>query len=249
MTKPAPVALPPLPGRPPLLCPGCPHSGVFYTLNILGKRHRLSDISKEPDVIVTGDIGCYTLATYPPLLGMDTTDCMGASIGMAIGMEKAGVNRKVVAVIGDSTFLHSGITGLIDAVYNNSHITVIILDNSTTAMTGHQEHPGTGKSAKNVDAFSVDNEKVVRGIGVEDVKVVSAFNIKELRSTLKKAIDNPSLSVVIVRGDCPTKTRKRSVPMEIDSETCTSCGTCLKSVCSYSENRRECFYRTCPVHR
>ncbi len=222
---------PSLPARPPLLCPGCPHSGVFYTLNILGKRSRLSDKSKEPDVIVTGDIGCYTLAAYPPLLGMDTTDCMGASIGTALGMEKAGVGRKIVAFIGDSTFLHSGITGLVDAVYNNSHITVIILDNSTTAMTGHQEHPGTGMSARNKEAPSVDNKQIVRGIGVKDVKVIDAFDLKALRSTLKSAIDNEELSVVIVRGDCPTKTRARSIPMAIDSEACTSCGTCLKIGC------------------
>ncbi|HAV10480.1 MAG TPA: indolepyruvate ferredoxin oxidoreductase subunit alpha [Dehalococcoidia bacterium] len=223
--------LPPLPGRPPLLCPGCPHSGVFYTLNILGKRSRLSDKSKEPEIIVTGDIGCYTLATYPPLYGMDTADCMGASIGTALGIEKANIGRKVVAVIGDSTFLHSGITGLVDAVYNNSKITVIILDNSTTAMTGHQEHPGTGKSAKSVETQAVDNEQIVRGLGVKDVQVVDAFDLKALRNTLKSCISNEQLSVVIVRGDCPTKTRRRSIPMVIDYETCTSCETCLKIGC------------------
>jgi len=230
-TKPAPVTLPQLPGRPPLLCPGCPHSGIFYTLNILGKRHRLSGKKVAPEIIVTGDIGCYTLATYPPLLGMDTTDCMGASIGMAIGMERASVGKKVVAVIGDSTFLHSGITGLIDALYNNSCITVVILDNSTTAMTGHQEHPGTGKSVKSTETAVVDNEQIVRGIGIKDVKVVNAFDIKALRTILKSAIDNPELSVVIVRGECPTKTRKRSVPMVINTDACTVCGTCLKIGC------------------
>jgi len=148
-----------LPGRPPLLCPGCPHTGIFFVLSSLGQRARLAKAKDktlaDSPLVITGDIGCYTLGTYPPLLAMDTCACMGASIGEALGMEKAGVSKKVVAVIGDSTFLHSGITGLVNGVYNNARITLVILDNGTTAMTGHQEHPGTGISVQGKETRKV----------------------------------------------------------------------------------------------
>jgi indolepyruvate ferredoxin oxidoreductase alpha subunit len=224
-----------LPRRPPLLCPGCPHSSMFYVLASMGQRLKLPSAKekepKESPLTITGDIGCYTLATYPPLNAMDTTACMGASIGQAIGMEKAGLKSKIVAVIGDSTFLHSGITPLVDAVYNQSKITVIILDNGTTAMTGHQEHPGTGISAQGKQVGQVTLENLVRGMGIKDVKVVNAFSIKDLRAAVKDSLDKPELSVIISRGDCAVRTPRGSDPRAIDTERCNQCGICLLVGC------------------
>ena len=230
------VALPQgLPGRPPVLCPGCPHAGMFFVLNTVGQRSKLLDArgksEQEGKLIITGDIGCYTLATYPPLRAMDTTACMGAGIGQALGMEKAGVGNKVVAVIGDSTFLHSGITGLVDAVYNKAGITVIILDNGTTAMTGHQDHPGTGVSAQGKKTNMVELERLVCGIGVEDVKVVNAFDIKALRAAVRDSLDNPELSVIIVRGTCSVRLRERSGYRAVDMDKCDGCEVCLRIGC------------------
>ncbi len=225
-----------LPRRPPLLCPGCPHTGIFFVLSSLGQRAKLAKTQDrtlaDSPLIITGDIGCYTLGAYPPLLAMDTCACMGASIGEALGMEKANVGKKVVAVIGDSTFLHSGITGLVDAVYNNSQITLVILDNGTTAMTGHQEHPGTGISAQGKEAGKVELEQLIRGIGVKDVSVVDAFDMKELRSSVRSALEKPELSVIIVRGDCAVRVPKRGEPRAIDIDSCNLCGVCLLLGCS-----------------
>ena len=227
--------VPELPKRPPLLCPGCPHTGIFFVLSTIGQRagpaKARGKTAGKPKLIITGDIGCYTLATYPPLLAMDTCACMGASIGEALGMEKAGVSEKIVAVIGDSTFLHSGITGLVNAVYNKGHITLLILDNGTTAMTGHQEHPGTGISAQGKEAGAVKLEPLVRGIGVRDVKVVDAFNMKELRASVRSSLDSPELSVIIVQGACSVHVPKRSAPRAIDVEKCNLCGVCLRLGC------------------
>jgi indolepyruvate ferredoxin oxidoreductase alpha subunit len=225
-----------LPGRPPTLCPGCPHAGVFFVLSSMGQRSKLLDsrgkAQKQSKLIITGDIGCYTLATYPPLRALDTTACMGASIGEALGMEKAGIGSKVVAVIGDSTFFHSGITGLVDAVYDQAGITIIILDNGTTAMTGHQDHPGTGISAQGKKTKAVELERLVRGIGVEDVKVVDAFNVKALRTSVRSAINSSELSVIIVRGTCPMHVRRtHSEPRAVDADKCNGCGTCLRIGC------------------
>jgi indolepyruvate ferredoxin oxidoreductase alpha subunit len=218
-----------LPRRPPLLCPGCPHTGLFFILSSIGGRTKLAKgkALKESKLIITGDIGCYTLGAYPPLLAMDTCACMGASIGQALGMEKAGVSNKVVAVIGDSTFLHSGITGLVDGVYNQGGITLVILDNGTTAMTGHQEHPGTGVSA---------------GIGVRDVKVVDAFDMKLLRSTMRSALDNSEISVIIVRGACSVQVPRRGQPRAIDQERCNLCGTCLLLGCSAIQREEDTIF-------
>jgi indolepyruvate ferredoxin oxidoreductase alpha subunit len=233
---PARIDLSSLPKRPPLLCPGCPHTGVFYVLSSIGQRLRLPGAKdravREPKLIIAGDIGCYTLGAYPPLNAMDTTACMGASIGQALGMAKAGISRdRVVAVIGDSTFLHSGMTPLVNAVYNQGEITVLILDNSTTAMTGHQDHPGTGVSAQGKQTGSVRIEEVVRGIGVKHVQVVDAFNLKDLRTAVRASLDIPELSVVIVRGDCAAHVRRRSTPSVVDTEKCNQCGTCLLIGC------------------
>ena len=227
--------VPELPGRPPTLCPGCPHAGIFFVLSTMGQRYESVDsrgrTQKEAKLIITGDIGCYTLATYPPLRTIDTTACMGASIGKALGMEKAGVADKVIAVIGDSTFLHSGITGLVNAVYDRGQITIIILDNGTTAMTGHQDHPGTGISAQGKKTKAVELERLVRGVGVEDVKVVDAFDMKALRASAKSSVGSSELSVIIVRGNCPMRVRTQSEPRAIDVERCDGCETCLRIGC------------------
>ncbi|OGO30519.1 MAG: indolepyruvate ferredoxin oxidoreductase subunit alpha [Chloroflexi bacterium RBG_16_56_11] len=224
-----------LPRRPPLLCPGCPHTGIYFVLNSIGQRSRLVEHKnngpQEPKLIITGDIGCYTLGAYPPLNVLDTTACMGAGIGQALGMEKAGVKSRIVAVIGDSTFLHSGITGLVNAVYNSGHITILILDNRTTAMTGHQEHPGTGVSAQGEQTFAVDIEALVRGIGVKDVKVINAFDIKALRAGVRDSLERPEVSVIIVRGSCAMLVRKRAHPRTVDIEKCDRCGVCLRLGC------------------
>ena len=231
------VAVPPeLPKRPPLLCPGCPHAGIFFVLSSIGQRLPLPEAkgksAKESGLIITGDIGCYTLGTYPPLSAMDTCACMGASIGQALGIEKAGTTKKVVAVIGDSTFLHSGITGLVNAVYNKARITIIILDNGTTAMTGHQEHPGTGISAQGQETRKVELESLIRGIGVSGVRVVDAFNLRDLRGSVRKALDSSELSVMIIRGNCSVRLPVRSEPRVIDAEKCNQCGICLRLGCS-----------------
>jgi indolepyruvate ferredoxin oxidoreductase alpha subunit len=148
----------------------------------------------------------------------------------------------VVAVIGDSTFLHSGITGLVNGVYNKGQITLIILDNGTTAMTGHQEHPGTGISAQGKETRKVELEQLVRGIGVNDVKVVDAFNMKALRASVRSSLDNPELSVIIVRGACSVRVPKRGEPRAIDAERCNLCGTCLLLGCSAIQREDERFF-------
>lgn len=232
----------PLPLRPPVLCPGCPHTGAFFTLKKVGFYRGTSDRTapveeqllgrlKRTGAVISGDIGCYTLSVLPPLLALDTTTCMGASIGTAMGMEKAGLHNKVVAVIGDSTFLHSGITPLLDVVYNGGTITTVILDNATTAMTGHQEHPGTGFSAQGKPARRADLEKVVRGLGVEDVKVVDAFELEAIEAALLDSVERDEPSVVIVRGDCSLKARAAGEPYVVKADICDGCSTCLRLGC------------------
>jgi indolepyruvate ferredoxin oxidoreductase alpha subunit len=228
--------VPELPARPPLFCPGCPHTGVSFILNTMGQRSKILDSKgqgiKESNMVITGDIGCYTLAALSPFQVIDTTACMGASIGKAIGLEKAGIEAKIVALIGDSTFLHSGIPELINAVYNNSKITVLILDNGTTAMTGHQEHPGTGKTVKGEKTKAVDIEKLVKSLGIDDFSIVNAFDMKEIRTTLRKAVDNPELSVIVVRGACAMRVKQKSAPLVIDESLCGKCGVCIKIGCN-----------------
>jgi len=226
---------PGLPKRPPLLCAGCPHTGLFFVLSSLGKRFKLpksrGKTPVEPKLVITGDIGCYTLGAYPPLNAMDTCACMGASIGQALGMAKAGTSQKVVAIIGDSTFMHSGITPLVNAVYNEGRLTIVILDNGTTAMTGHQHHPGTGISAQGRETRAVPLESLVRGVGISDVKVINAFDIKGLRAALRSSLDSSELSVIIVRGRCAVRIPRGSEPMVIDTEKCNQCELCLRIGC------------------
>lgn len=208
--------------RPPVLCPGCPHRGVFLVLRKL-------------KAVVTGDIGCYTLGALAPLSAMDTTVCMGASIGMGLGMEKARgkeFGKKVVAVIGDSTFYHSGITGLVDVVYNGGNTTVVILDNSTTGMTGHQEHPGTGKNLRGEVAARIDLEKLVAALGVRRIRVVDPLQIKELEGILKEEMDAEEPSVVITKRSCALIAKKAHSPsITVIPELCRQCGLCLQSGC------------------
>ncbi|MEA3296618.1 MAG: indolepyruvate ferredoxin oxidoreductase subunit alpha, partial [candidate division Zixibacteria bacterium] len=176
--------------RPPVLCPGCPHRGVFMAL-------------KKLKIAVTGDIGCYTLGTLQPLNALDTCICMGASIGNAIGMERVqGAKKGVVAVIGDSTFFHSGITGLLDAVYNKSNATVIILDNRTTAMTGGQQHPATGVTLMGEEAGKVDIPALCRALGVKNILEVDPYNYNQCLETVKKEMARPELSVIIAGRPC-----------------------------------------------
>ena len=221
----APVRAPEeVPSRPPNLCPGCPHRGLFYVLS-------------KQKVIVTGDIGCYTLAALPPLSTMDTCVCMGASIGNAFGIEKAlgkAALGKVVAVIGDSTFIHSGITGLIDIVYNRGFSTVIILDNRTTAMTGAQDNPATGKTLQQDPAHSLDLPGLCRAIGVEHVYVVNPHDLTQTEAVLKRELARDAPSVIITEAPCvllPDHRKKKRPVYEVITELCTGCKACGKLGC------------------
>jgi indolepyruvate ferredoxin oxidoreductase alpha subunit len=218
-----------LPARPPVLCPGCPHRGLFYVLQKL-------------KLTVSGDIGCYTLGCLNPLNSIDTTICMGASIGGAIGMEKARGRefaRKLVAVIGDSTFIHSGITGLVDAVYNHASITVIILDNRTTGMTGHQDNPVTGKTLKGETYSEIDLAELCRALGVKRVETVDPFAVKELERILKAELNADEPSVIITRRICALLDKTANPPYTSDSELCTHCGICLRLGCPAITSRED----------
>ncbi len=205
-----------VPARPPIMCAGCPHRGVFYVLNKL-------------KLVVNADIGCYTLGAQAPLSSVDTVICMGASIGMAHGFKKADADYNNVAVIGDSTFIHSGITGLINAVYNRSDITVIILDNSTTGMTGHQDHPATGKNAKGEVSPKLDIKKLVEAIGVDSVEVVDSYDLKELEALVKKGISSKGVSVIIAKREC--ELLKKGEKPKVEIHDCHGCKKCLKLGC------------------
>jgi indolepyruvate ferredoxin oxidoreductase alpha subunit len=212
-----------LPARPPVLCPGCSHRGVFYAL------HKLN-------ALVTGDIGCYSLGAFEPLSAMDTVICMGASIGNAHGLEKGGYAGRVAAVIGDSTFFHSGITGLLNMVYNRSHGTVVVLDNRTTAMTGHQDHPGTGRTLMGEDAPATLIDEVARGLGVPRVRVIDPYDLEATHAVLKEELDAAELSVVVSRRECILGARvKFDRRYEVDPERCEACGVCLKLGCPAME--------------
>ncbi len=214
----APAPAPGVPPRAPVLCPGCPHRGIFYALSRL-------------DVIVTGDIGCYSLGFAPPFNRMDTIICMGASIGMMHGMEKAGLEKPVVAVIGDSTFLHSGVTGLMDVVYNHGAGTVLILDNRTTAMTGHQDHPATGRTLMGAEAPRVSFEALARACGVQRVTTIDPYDLDAALETLKREIAAPEPSVIIAERPCALMVEHSGRPYHIAEDACRACGRCLKLGC------------------
>lgn len=208
-----------VPARPPVLCSGCPHRGVFYVLSKLKLN-------------VLGDIGCYTLGAVAPLSAMDAVVCMGASIGMAIGFDKADpeAHKHSVAVIGDSTFCHSGVTGLMDAVYNRSNVTVIILDNRTTGMTGHQNHPATGKTIKNEPTYELDLEQVCRAVGVKSVNTVDPNDIGTFEKVLKEELLKEEVSVIIAKRPCVLLTKKLYEGFVV-TDKCKNCKMCLKLGC------------------
>jgi indolepyruvate ferredoxin oxidoreductase alpha subunit len=218
---PAPTPKPPaLPLRPPVLCPGCPHRGLFYVL-------------KNLKLNVMGDIGCYTLGSLPPLAAMDTCICMGAGIGMAHGMSKAKPDSaaRTVAVIGDSTFVHSGITGLIDIVYNQGVGTVIIADNRTTAMTGHQDHPGTGQTVRGKPTKALDFAKLARAIGVTRVKVVDPLDLTATKKAIQRALKARAPAVVVATRPCVLLSRPAPAPVPVEPHACRGCKRCLQLGC------------------
>lgn len=216
-----PMNTPDIPMRPPVLCPGCPHRGLYY---VLGKLK----------LTVCSDIGCYTLGALPPLNGVDTCVCMGASIGMAHGMEKARgpeQARKTVAVLGDSTFCHSGLTGLLNMAYNRAVGTVIIADNSITGMTGHQNNPANGFDIHGEPTTQLDIVKLCESMGVASVRVVDPFNISELERVIKEETARDALSVIISRRPCALIVKQSNIPYACDLEKCKNCGMCMRIGC------------------
>ena len=211
-----------IPARPPVLCPGCPHRATFFVLKKLG-------------LTVSGDIGCYTLGAVAPLSSVDTTICMGASISAAHGMAKvrgSEFNKKLVSVIGDSTFMHSGITGLSDIVYNKGANTIIILDNSITGMTGHQDNPTTGKTIRGEATKQVNLVKLCLALGVEKVSVADPFDVKNFEEVIKDHINTNDVSVVIASRPCALlKTVKYEGFCEVNTEKCKKCKLCMRLGC------------------
>ena len=220
--KPACKPIEGLPGRPPAMCAGCPHRGMFYVLSKL-------------KLTVMGDIGCYTLGATPPLCAIDTTECMGASISSLHGFNKAlgaDAEKKTVAVIGDSTFMHSGMTGLANIAYNQTNSTVIILDNSITGMTGHQQNPTTGFNLRGDPAGKIDLEALVRAMGISRVRVVDPYNLAEAEAAVKEELEAEEPSVIISRRPCALlKKVKRGEPIQVNADKCKSCKACMKLGC------------------
>ncbi len=207
-----------IPARPPVMCAGCPHRGLFYTL-------------AKNKVTALGDIGCYTLGAVPPLGALDTTICMGASISGLHGFTKAG-GGKAVAVIGDSTFMHSGVTGLINAAYNESDSTIIIVDNSITGMTGHQQNPTTGFNLKGDPCTKIDLETLCKAVGIRRVRVVDPYNLAQCDEALKEELAADEPSVIISRRPCALlKYVKHNKPVVIDPNKCVGCKSCMKIGC------------------
>ena len=217
---PAPKADTELPGRPPVMCAGCPHRGVFYLL-------------AKNKITVTGDIGCYSLGAMAPLSAMDAVICMGASVSMAHGFEKARgreQSKHTVAVIGDSTFVHTGVNGLINAVYNKSNITLIILDNSTTGMTGHQENPATGKTIRRESTHKLDLYDLCKACGADSVRVTDAYDLANTEKVLKEELARDGVSVIIAQKPCALLDKSEKIP-HVVSDKCRNCKACLKLGC------------------
>lgn len=213
---------PDIPPRPPILCPGCPHRATFYAI-------------KKAKLHAAGDIGCYTLGALAPLSVVDTTVCMGSSISTLHGMEKAKGHDYVknwVAVIGDSTFMHTGVNSIINMFYNQSHATVVILDNRTTGMTGHQDHPATGKTLSGEIVPAVDFTQLLHGIGIENVRQINPFDQDEMVKALKEETQRDALSVIIARAPCALlKDQVFPYRVETITEKCVHCGACLQPGC------------------
>jgi indolepyruvate ferredoxin oxidoreductase alpha subunit len=226
LSAPSPQSLvpnpsPSLPNRPPALCPGCPHTGIFWAL-------------QKQKLIIGGDIGCYTLGGLPPHSTMDTCIDMGASITFAHGCDKAlGKTdpRRRVAFIGDSTFFHSGITGLINTVYNQSNVVTIISDNRTTGMTGHQNHPGTGQTLMGKFGHVIKPEEIARACGVKNVVVVDPYKVKDTRKTVREVLAKDEPAVIINRRACALHIRLHNPPYKVDPDKCNGCKTCITLGC------------------
>ena len=211
-----------LPGRPPVMCAGCPHRGLFYTL-------------AKNKCTVLGDIGCYTLGAAPPLNAIEMTLCMGASVSATHGFNKAlgkESEGRTVAVIGDSTFMHSGMTGLANIAYNQSNSTVIIVDNSITGMTGHQQNPTTGYNIKGDPAGKIDLESLVRAMGIRRVRIVDPYNLAECDAAVKEELAAEEPSVIISRRPCALlKYVKHKAPLKTDPQKCIGCKSCMRIGC------------------
>ena len=210
-----------IPVRPPVMCAGCPHRGTFYVLKKLG-------------LVVSGDIGCYTLGAVKPLEAVDSTICMGASVSAAFGMAKARgkeFNKKLVSVIGDSTFIHSGITGLIDMVYNKGSNTVIILDNSITGMTGHQDNPTTGKTIRGEETKQVDLIKLGQAIGIEHIVVADPFDVKNFEKIVKEEVERDEVSLIIAQRPCALLKKVKYTGHCTITDACKKCKQCMKLGC------------------
>ncbi len=211
---------PPVPPRPPVLCPGCPHRGVFHVLS----KMRLP---------VAGDIGCYTLALLPPLSALHTCGCMGASIGVAHGAAQAGIGERMVAVIGDSTFFHTGLPALVNVAFNRSNVITIILDNRTTGMTGHQQNPGTGHTLQMQETPPIELEPLVRALGLNRVVTVDAYDVKAVEAALKEFVKADGPSVLITRRECALlpEARRRWTQLRVVADTCNGCTMCFRIGC------------------
>ena len=211
-----------IPPRPPVMCAGCPHRGLFYTL-------------KKNKVTVLGDIGCYTLGAVAPLAAVDSVICMGASVSGLHGFSKSqngAMDNKTVAVIGDSTFMHSGITGLVNMAYNESNATVIIVDNSITGMTGHQQNPTTGFNLKGDPCAKIDLETLCRAVGIQRVRVIDPYNLAECDAVLKEELNANAPSVIISRRPCALlKYVKHNKPLIVDENKCIGCKSCMRIGC------------------
>jgi indolepyruvate ferredoxin oxidoreductase alpha subunit len=215
-------AQPELPGRPPSMCPGCPHRGMLWAL----RRNK---------AFIAGDIGCYTLGFLPPLDAIDTCQCMGAGISHAHGMSRVfGAGKeKITAVIGDSTFYHSGMTGLLNLAYNNGVALIVILDNSTTAMTGAQNHPGTGVTLMGDKTIDINIPEVVKALGIKWVETVNPYELKNTRKKVKEALEYDGPSVIISKSPCVLLKSKAvsGKPLKGDNEKCTNCKVCISLGC------------------
>ena len=218
-----------VPSRPPALCAGCPHRGIFY------------EVGKLKDVVVTSDIGCYTLGMAPPLNVGDTVICMGAGISAGLGFEKAfklaGVDKKVFGFVGDSTFFHSGMTGLVNAVYNKTNMVMVILDNRITAMTGHQQNPGTGKTLMGEVTEMVDIEAIVKAVGIKEqnIRVIDPYNLDQTKKAVKDAHDATEPFVIITKQPCAlikeVQRKRKDMYCEVNQDKCKKCKSCLKIGC------------------
>jgi indolepyruvate ferredoxin oxidoreductase alpha subunit len=215
----------PLPARPPVLCPGCAHRGVFYTL-------------KQFNPVIIGDIGCYSLGGLAPLDSMDAIICMGAGVSTAMGVAKSGLDRPVVGIVGDSTFFHSGITGLLDIGYNNGNLTIIVLDNRVTAMTGHQQNPGTGITLSGERGFQARIEKFAEASGISRIRVFDPYDLAQTAEVMKEELHCGQASILISRRPCVLIQKNEEFTLySVDAEICRACGKCLKLGCPAIEKK------------